>query len=88
MQLQGQAQKQGGVSQLELKNIGIRTRAKNANVKLWEIGEQLGMNDSAFSRKLRKELDANTQQQIIAIIEKLEMVSGVVLGKEDSYASN
>ena len=73
---------------MELKNIGIRTRAKNANVKLWEIGEQLGMNDSAFSRKLRKELDANTQQQIIAIIEKLEMVSGVVLGKEDSYASN
>lgn len=37
-------------------NNKLRAKAKKAGVRLWEIGEALGMDDAAFSRKLRHEL--------------------------------
>jgi AraC-like DNA-binding protein len=54
------------------RNIDIRDKAKQADVKLWEIGEKLGMSESTFSRFLRKETDENTKNRILSIIEELQ----------------
>lgn len=53
-------------------NYEVRERAKSAGVKLWQIAEELGMNDGNFSRKVRRELPLNEQQKIFEIIDRLE----------------
>ena len=47
-----------------MKNLDIRTEAKNAGVKLWQIADELGMTDGSFSRKLRKELNPEEKAKI------------------------
>ena len=54
------------------RNIDIRDKAKQADVKLWEIGEKLGMSESTFSRFLRKEMDQDTKNRIFSIIQELQ----------------
>lgn len=54
-----------------MKNVQIRESAKEAGVKLWEIADRLGMTDSSFSRKLRRDLPADEQEKIAGIIEAL-----------------
>lgn len=54
-----------------MKNQEIRTAAKNKNIYLWQIAEKLGMQDSAFSRKLRRELSAAEKAKIMSIIDEL-----------------
>lgn len=54
-------------------NAEIRSAAKNAGVRLWEIAEQLGMNDGNFSRKLRRELPVQERDKILEIINKLAL---------------
>jgi len=55
------------------KNLDIRQAAKDAGVRLWMVGEQLGgISDANFSRMLRKELDGKTKKQIFSIIERLK----------------
>lgn len=49
-------------------NEEIRKAAKKNGVKLWEIAEKLGVNDSNFSRKLRRELPEADQERVISII--------------------
>lgn len=51
-----------------MKNLDIRQEAKKAKVNLWQIAEQLGIVDSTFSRKLRKELSVEEKTKIRAII--------------------
>ena len=53
-------------------NQEIRSEAKRAGVRLWEIAERLGMNDGNFSRKLRRELNPEERRKILAIINDLE----------------
>lgn len=53
-------------------NKDVREAAKAAGVRLWQVAEGLGMNDSAFSRKLRHELPEETRRQALAIIERLQ----------------
>ena len=53
-------------------NQEIRSEAKRAGVRLWEIAERLGMNDGNFSRKLRRELNQEERRKILAIINDLE----------------
>ncbi|MCL2102288.1 MAG: hypothetical protein FWH22_11325 [Fibromonadales bacterium] len=53
-------------------NIDIRLEARVSGVKLWEVAEALGMHDSGFSRKLRKELPEQEKTAIRAIIERLQ----------------
>jgi predicted XRE-type DNA-binding protein len=53
------------------KNQKLREYAKSKNVKLWEVAEVLGMQDSAFSRKLRKELSNTERDNILSIIDKV-----------------
>lgn len=55
-----------------MKNLDIRAAAKAAGVKLWEIGDELGLTDFNFSRKLRYELKPDEKQVIFQIIEKLK----------------
>ena len=52
-------------------NQDIRRTAAGAGVKLWQIADALGITDSSFSRKLRKELPREDKEKIFSIIEKL-----------------
>ena len=53
-------------------NTDIRLEARTSGVKLWQVAEALGMHDSEFSRKLRKELPKKEKMNIKAIIEQLK----------------
>ena len=49
----------------------IRSAAKNAGVRLWEVAAAYGINDGNFSRKLRQELPQEEKEKILAIIDRL-----------------
>ncbi len=55
-----------------IKNNEIREAANNAGVFLWQIADKLNMQDSNFSRLLRKELSPKKKEQILSIIEELK----------------
>lgn len=52
-------------------NMEIRQEAAGAGVKLWQIADKLGITDSCFSRKLRKEFTNEEKEKIRAIIAEL-----------------
>ena len=52
-------------------NQDIKNAAAGAGVKLWQIADVLGITDSTFSRKLRKELPDVEKERIHVIIEFL-----------------
>ena len=52
-------------------NEPIRLAAKNYGVRLWEIAEKLGISDSSFSRKLRRELPDDQTSRILMIIDEI-----------------
>lgn len=52
-------------------NDHIRIAAKAAGVFLWQIADALGIAESTFIRKLRKEFPPEEQEKILAIIEEL-----------------
>ncbi len=57
-----------------LKNIAnqdIREFAKSKRVNLWAVAEEMGIWESALSRKLRHELPPAEKEKIISIIQKL-----------------
>lgn len=56
---------------IKLKNLDIRRAAAANGVKLWRIADELGIADTTFCRKLRKELPQEEKRRIFAIIEKL-----------------
>lgn len=49
-------------------NTDIREAAIRSGIKLWQIADRLGVTDSTFSRKLRKELDPESKKRIMAIV--------------------
>ncbi len=53
-----------------MKNLEIRNEAKAHGVKLWEVAEVLGITDSAFSRKLRRELPGDQRKHVLLAIEQ------------------
>ena len=53
------------------RNTKVREAAKAAGVCLWQVAEVLGMQESAFSRKLRYELPTQEVEQILGIIDQL-----------------
>ena len=55
-----------------MSNFDIRTDAISAGVKLWQIADKLGLSDSSFSRKLRKELSSEEKARIRAIIAEIK----------------
>lgn len=52
-------------------NKKIRTYAKEKNVHLWQIADELNITDGNFSRKLRRELTEKEQKGIIQIIDRI-----------------
>lgn len=52
-------------------NMVIRSASKNAGVRLWQIAEALGIQETALSRKLRHELPTEEKNKILGIIEAL-----------------
>lgn len=54
-----------------MKNIDIRLYASRRGVRLWEIAEKLTLQDSNFSRKLRKELPTDEKERIKGIIDEI-----------------
>lgn len=52
-------------------NVDIRRAAAGAGVRLWQIADALGIMDTTFSRKLRKELSQEEKAKIFDIIKKL-----------------
>lgn len=52
-------------------NQDIRDKAQQSGVKLWEIAQEIGINDGNFSRKLRRELPDQEKAEIFAIIEHI-----------------
>ncbi len=54
-----------------MNNTEIRSAAKKAGVRLWEVAAAYGINDGNFSRKLRKELPQGEKEKIFVIIDQL-----------------
>ena len=52
-------------------NMKIREKARSSGIRLWQIADALGMQESLFSKKLRKELSAEEQERILGVIEQL-----------------
>lgn len=52
-------------------NADIREYAVKNNVRLWQVAQELHINDGNFSRKLRVELSQEEKQRIKDIIDKL-----------------
>lgn len=54
-----------------MRNNDIRQAAKQAGIYLWQIADNLGINDGNLSRRLRKELTKEEKEKILEIIEDL-----------------
>jgi hypothetical protein len=54
-----------------MKNLDIRTKLKEANIKQWELADQLGIAEMTLVRKLRYELPEEEKQKIFLIIAEL-----------------
>lgn len=59
-----------------MRNSDIRQEIKSAGLRLWQIAEALGMQDSTFSRRLRHELPAAEKEKLRAIIAELSREGG------------
>ena len=52
-------------------NSEIRSAATEKGVRLWQIAEAMGLSESAFCRKMRRELPPELKSKALEIIEKL-----------------
>lgn len=55
-------------------NQTIKEYAKISGVKLWQVAEALGLQDSNFSKKLRHQLAPAEEQRICEIIDQIAAV--------------
>ena len=53
-------------------NKDIKNAIKQNNLKFWQVGLALGLNDGNFSRLLRKELTKDKKEKVLRIIEVLK----------------
>lgn len=54
-----------------MNNVEIRGLCFRYGLKQWQVAEAIGMNESVFSRKLRRELPQEDKQRIMEAIERL-----------------
>lgn len=57
---------------MKIANNDIRTRAKEAGVRHWQIAERYHIDEGNFSRKLRHELPQEEKEKIFRIIDELK----------------
>ncbi len=55
-----------------MENVEIRSAYMKAGIKQWEVAEALGLSETHFSRKLRKELHPEEKEKVMSIIDKLD----------------
>lgn len=54
-----------------MKNQEVRDMAKASGVRLWQVADALGIADTTFCRKLRKELSQEETEKIFSVIQEL-----------------
>lgn len=60
-----------------MRNLDVRNMISDSSLKYWEIAEKLGVTDSTFSRKLRKEFSEKEKTKIIEIINELSLEKSI-----------
>ena len=55
-----------------MRNEGLREQIGAAGLRLWEVAYHLGMSDSSFSRKLRRELTEADRERVLRAIKELK----------------
>lgn len=53
-------------------NNEVRRAIRLSGFYFWQVAEKLGMTDSSFSRKLRKELSEDEKQRVYGALKELE----------------
>lgn len=53
-------------------NQEIRKAIQENGVKHWQVALALGMDESTFCRKLRRELSIDERERVLAIISEIE----------------
>jgi len=59
-----------------MSNLEIRKQAKENGVRLWEVVDALGIADTTFCRRLRRELPTEEKERVISIIRELSRKVG------------
>lgn len=54
-----------------VKNQEVKNMAKQSGVRMWMIADALGIADTTFCRKLRRELPPEEKEKIFSIIREL-----------------
>ena len=54
-----------------MENVEIRSAYMQAGIKQWQLAEVLGLSETHFSRKLRKELPQAEKEKILETIQRL-----------------
>lgn len=54
-----------------MKNVEIRSAYMQAGIKQWQLAEALGLSETHFSRKLRKELPQEEKERILETVDRL-----------------
>lgn len=54
-----------------MKNIDIRSVAKSAGVRLWQVADYVGISESTFFRSLRRELPECEKKRIRLAIQAI-----------------
>ena len=49
-------------------NVEIREKIETEGIRYWSVAEKLGISDSSFSRKLRRELSEDEKQRVFRAI--------------------
>lgn len=52
-------------------NFDVKVKAMENDVRLYEIAQQLGMSESAFNCKMRKELSPTDRERFLRAIEEI-----------------
>jgi len=59
------------LKEVNVKNLDIRTEIKEAGLRLWQIADALGIDDSRLSKMLRYELNDQEKTKIRSIVKTL-----------------
>ena len=56
---------------MQFANEEIRSKAKAAGVRLWQVAKAIDVSEATLTRMLREELSAADAERLLAIIEKI-----------------
>lgn len=52
-------------------NFDVKVKAMEKDIRLYEIAQQLGISESAFNRRMRKELSQADRERFLIAIEEI-----------------